>query len=124
MTKRNYESSDEFITNLSSSPKQIRKYQRETEFIDKLVSGDPELGKQGLYKGEVERKDIVDAMVEAGIVKNPDSCIGKIQIKRNLSRVHQTNYWKGYSFVPLTEGNFDHTLYKVRIDDVSGLPPS
>jgi hypothetical protein len=118
-----FKTSDEFVTALSSSSRQHTQYERETNFIDKLVSGDPELGKQGLYPGEIKRKDIVDAMVEAGLVKNPESYWGKFQVKRNLSRVHQTDYWKGYSFIQLTEGNFDFTLYKVRRDDVSGLRP-
>ncbi|MBT4651207.1 hypothetical protein HOC13_01670 [Candidatus Woesearchaeota archaeon] len=118
-----FDSSDEFVTSLSSSSRKFRQYQKETDFIDRIVLGDPELGKQGLYAGEVRREDIVDAMVEAGLVKNPDSYWGKFQVQRNLSKVHQTNYWKGYSFVQLTEGNFDFTLYKVRVDDVSGLPP-
>ena len=124
MTKEKYfKTSDEFITDLSSTPRQLDQYQREKNFIDRLVSGEPEPEKQGLYSGEVKRKDIVDAMVEAGLVKNPDSYWGKFQVQKNLSKVHQTNYWKRYSFIKLTEGNFDFTLYKVRRDDVSGLPP-
>jgi len=118
-----FDSSDEFITTLSSSSKQLRQYQREKVFIDRLVSEDLELVKLGLYPGEIRRGDIVDAMVGAGLVKNPDSYWGKFQVKRNLSRVHQTDYWRGYSFIQLTEGTFDFTLYKMRMDDVSGLPP-
>ncbi len=118
-----FDSSDEFVTALSSSSRQIRQYQIEKDFIDRIVSGDPEPGKQGLYSGEVRRGDIVDAMVESDLVKNPDSYWGKFQVRWNLSRVHKTDYWRGYSFIRLTEGDFDFTLYKVRRDDVSGLPP-
>ena len=117
-----FDSSDEFITNLSSSSRQLKQYRREKSFIDRLVSDELELGKR-LYPGEVKRGDIVSAMVEAGLVKNPDSYWGKFQVKRNLSRVHQTDYWRGCSFVQLTKGDFDFTLYKIRMDDVSGLTP-
>ncbi len=118
-----FKTSDEFITTLSSSPRQLTKYQREKDFIDRLVSGDPEPGKRGLYPGELQRGDIVSAMVESGLVNNPKSYFGRLQVRRNLGRVHQTDYWQGYSFIKQTEGNYDFTLYKVRRDDVSGLPP-
>lgn len=118
-----FETSDEFITILSSTSKQVKQYQQEKDFIEKLVSGDPESGKQGLYSGEIKKNEIVSAMVKADLIKDPSSCWSKFQVKRNLKRIHQTNYWKGYSFVKLTEGDYDHTLYKVRRDDVSGLPP-
>jgi len=105
----------------SSTSRELRRCQREQDFIGRLVSGDPEPGRQGLYLEEITRGDIVRAMVKAGLVNNPNSYWGKFQVKRNLDRVHRTDYWRGYSFIQLTKGNFDFTLYKVRMDDVSGV---
>lgn len=115
-----FPTSDDFITSCLSSDGQLKKFKKAKRFIDNLVTGDPEPGKHGLYPGEFERAKIVKAMIESGLVRDPDTFLGRLKIARNLRKIHQTNYWKGYCFIKLTGGNFGFTLYKVRRIDVSG----
>lgn len=117
-----FKSESEFVTALSSSSRERARYKREENFIARIVTGEPEPGKHGLYAGEIERIEIVKAMVESGLVKNANSIIGKIQVIRNLKKMHQTDYWRGYSFIKLSDVG-EYSLYKVKRDDVSGLEP-
>ena len=85
-----FESSDEFITFLSSSNRQLRNYSKEQRLIDRLTMGDLGLKRaEGTseIKGEITHENIVIALKESGLVKNSNSLFGKYQIKRNLKEV-------------------------------------
>ena len=107
----------------SNSQRTLRKQARERNFIGELVHRGQRLqfGGGDLIHiiGEVTRGEIITALQDSGIVKNPDSRWGKFKVWRNIRRVHQVDYWRGYSFKPVSG---KPETYTVDMDDVSGLP--
>ena len=114
-----FETSDEYVIRWSGRRGSMMMCKREQDFIGRLVSGIPEPGSGGVYPAKFRREDIAKAMRSAGLVKNPNSLFGKIQVWKNLRRVHRT-YWRDYSFLKLTGGSSDSVVYKVRLDNFSG----
>jgi len=124
---RCFNTSDEFVTSLSSCSGQLKKYKREEDFINRLTQGDLGLKKAtgtldyiGEVEGTIKRKDIIKALVESGLVRNFNSLLGRYLIRRNIRRVHQTDYWRGYYFKQ--ESNKSE-IYRMELEDVSGIPP-
>jgi len=120
-----FNTSDEFVTTLSSSSRELRKYQKEQAFINRLVQGDLGLQKEkklgiGDIEGTITRENIVKALIDSGLVRNANSVLGKYQVSRNIRKVHQTDYWRGYSFKPASN---EPETYKVELEDISGLDP-
>jgi len=113
-----FENPNELITALSSNVKEVIAYVTESAFIGRLLPRDSEPEEDGFYDKEFRREDIVNAMVEAGIVRKPNSLWGRHQVKRNLNRAHQTNYYRRYSFVRV-KGKSD--CYRIKLDETSGI---
>jgi hypothetical protein len=95
----------------------------EVLLLSLFISGDPHYGAGGYYKKEISRETIGKKLFEAGFIRNPKTIRGRFQLWIQLTRCHQTNYWKGYFFKQISEKKGNETLYDIRLDDVSGLPP-
>lgn len=97
---------------------------KEAKLIGLFVEGEPPDGSRGVYPERFTLRQIKERLQGAGVIKDPNSLVGRPRLCWELFRCHEVGYWKGYFFKRVGPRQGDDTVYMIERTDVSGLGPA